>query len=323
MKRITVLKALTLSSVMILPLGCGVTGPDMSVDFPFYFLQDVSTATLPMHCCYLGSGDDGVAASDSVYFIDYQQGYCLAKVGVQGYSVEDVAATAEGGYAMALCGNLLFYISDGTYVVHDPVPLGSYGRFLLTDPVGGSWHVYSVGADGTITTINTQSWDVVAVDDPPDLEDPVAAAISAGGTAIFVADGSDDTIRKISTGDLGTVVAECHVPGGVADMYAGAGNLVYAAADSLSEIWAVDTGSCQPYETYDISSPALAVAVTPDGGYIYIAHQSGGLTVISAENGEVEASSSSYGTVYDMAVNGSGSRTLICSNLGKIITLEK
>jgi DNA-binding beta-propeller fold protein YncE len=174
-----------------------------------------------------------------------------------------------------------------------------------------------------VTTINTQSWDVVAVDQPAGLEDPVAAAISASGSAIFIADGNDDTIKKISTGNLGTVSAECQVPGGVSDLFAGPGNLIYAATDSLSEIWAIDTGSCQPYATYNIASPAIAVAVTPDDGYIYVAHQNSGLTVISAEDGEVQATSASYGTVYDLTVNGSGSRALLCSNLDKIITLEK
>jgi len=303
--------------------GCDVSGPEMSVDFPFYFLQDISTSTIPMHCCYLRSGNDGVAATDSLYFIDYQQGYCVARVGVQGYTIEDVGATAEGGYAIALCGNLLFHVSDGTYVVHDPTVLGSYGRFILTDPQGGSWHTYSVGSDGTVTTVNTQSWDVVAVDSVTGLSDPVAAVITADGTAIFVADGSDDTIKKISTGDLGTVLAECEVPGGVSDMYAGAGNLIYAAPDSLNQIWGIDTGTGQQYSVWDISSPARAVAATPDDEYIYIAHQNSGLTVINAQNGEVEASSASYGTVFDIAVNGSGSRALLCSNLDKIISLEK
>ncbi|MBN2587033.1 MAG: WD40 repeat domain-containing protein [Candidatus Fermentibacteraceae bacterium] len=311
------------AAVIAIFAGCGVTSPDFSVDFPFYFLQDVSTSTIPMHCCYLNSGDDGIAATDSLFFIDYQQGYCVARVGLEGYTVEDVGATAEGGYAIALCGNLLFYVSDGTYVVHNPVSLGSYGRFLLTDPTGGSWHVYSVGTDGTITTVNTQSWDVVSVDTVPGLDEPVAAVISADGSAIFLADGSDDTVKRISTGNLGAVTAECVIPGGTADMYAGPGNLVYAAPDSLSQIWGIDTGTGLHYSTYYISSPALSVAVTPDDGYIYVAHQSSGLTVISAQNGEVEGSSSSYGTIYDMAVNGSGSRALICSNLDKIITLEK
>jgi DNA-binding beta-propeller fold protein YncE len=323
MKKTALLAAAASAAIITLYSGCGVTGPDMSVEFPFYFLQDVSTGTIPMHCCYLKSGDDGVAATDSLYFIDYQQGYCLARIGLQGYTVEDVAATAEGGYAMALCGNLLFYVSDGTYVVHNPVVLGSYGRFLLTDPTGGSWHVYSIGSNGTIITVNTQSWDVVAVDTVSGLNDPVAAAITADGSAIFVADAGDDTIKRISTGNLGTVTAECEVPGGISDLYAGPGNLVYAAPDSLSQIWGIDTGTGQHYSTYETPGPALSVAVTPDDGYIYVALQTSGLSVIDAQSGEVEASSPSYGTVYDMAVNGSGNRALICSNLDKIITLEK
>lgn len=318
--------AIVFNSILILSVlaaGCGVTDPDLSVDFPFYLLQDITTSTFPSHCCYLKSGDDGIAATDSVFFVNYQQGYVLAKVGTQGYPIQDVGATAEGGYALALCGNVLFYISDGTYTVHGPVPLSSYGEFILTDPVGGNWHIYSVGVDGSITTINTQSWDVVAKDQVSGLDDPVAAVITADGTAIFIADGSDNTVKKISTGDLSAVAAECQVPGGVSDLYAGAGNLVYAAPDSLSEIWGIDTGTGQKYASWTVQSPPLSVAATPDDNYLYVAYQSSGVSVYNSQNGEEEAFTSGYGTVFDMAVNGSGRRALLCSNLSKIISLEK
>ncbi len=314
--------ALTMMIVFFLT-GCDVTSPDMSLEFPFYFMQDISTSSIPMHCCYLKAGDDGVAATDSLYFVDYKDGYCVARVGVQGYPIQDVGATAEGGYALALCGNLLFYVSDGTYTVHAPVALGSYGEFILTDPTGGSWHLFSVGDDGTITTINSQSWDVTAVDTVDGLGDPAAAAITSDGTAIFLADDDDDMIKKVSTGDLSSVIANCEVPGGVSDLCAGPGDVVYAAADSLDEIWGIDIGTGQHYDTFHISEPAIAVAVSPDGDYIYASYQNGGLIVINAQSGDIEVSSSSYGTVYDIAVNGSGNRALICSNLDKIITLEK
>ncbi|MCK4807841.1 MAG: WD40 repeat domain-containing protein, partial [Candidatus Aegiribacteria sp.] len=199
----------------------------------------------------------------------------------------------------------------------------SYGRFILTEPVGGSWHLYSVGANGTIITINSQSWDVTAVDSVAGLQNPVAAAITADGSAIFVADGYDNVIKKISTGDLSTVVAECAVPGGINDLYAGSGNLVYAATDSLSEIWGIDTGTGQRYSTYQISSPAIAVAVTPDDHYLFVAHKSSGVSVINTQNNDVEATTSGYGTVYDIAINPNGNRALLGSNLDKIISLEK
>jgi len=311
-------------AVMVLSgTGCGITSPIISADFPFYFLQDITVPTTPLHCCYLKDGGDGIASVDSLYFVDYENGYCLARVYLEGYMVEDVGATAEGGYALALCGNLLFYVSNGTYIVHNPVALTSYGRFILTEPVGGSWHLYSVGANGTITTINSQSWDVTAVDSVAGLQDPVAAVITADGSAVFIADGQDNTIKKISTDDFSTVLTECAVPGGINDLYAGSGNLVYAAPDSLSEIWGIDTGTGQHYSTYPISSPAMAVAVTPDGHYLFVAHESSGVSVINTQNNDVEATTSGHGTVYDIAINPNGNRTLLCSNLAKIISLEK
>jgi len=323
MKKIAAVFSLCAAALILSGTGCGISGPEISIDFPFYFLQDVSLSTVPYHCCYLKDGGDGVAAADSLYFIDYTNGYCLARVDVQGYTIEDVGATAEGGYALALCGNLLFYVSNNTYVVHSPVALASYGRFILTDPLGGSWHLYSIGADGSITTINSQSWDITAVDSVAGLQDPVAAAITADGTVIFIADGFDNTIKKISTGNLSDVIAECEVPGGVNDLYSGPGNLIYAAPDSLSQIWGIDKGTGQHYSTYPISSPAISVAVTPDDHYIYAGHEGSGITVINAQNENIEATSSSYGRVDDIAINTSGYRALLCSNLDKIITLEK
>lgn len=324
MKKTVICSVLMVASVAALVTGCGVTSPDMSMDFPFYFLQDVSTASAPVHCCYLGPGHDGVAASDSLYFLDYRYGYCLARVDLQGYTVEDLCATSDGGYAAVLCGNLLFYVSDGTYVVHEPVTLGSYGSLLLAPPPKGSLHLYSLGSGGIVTTVNTQSWDVVSVDTIPGLSKPVAAAISSDGTAMFIADGDDDTVKKISTGNPGTVLAECHVPGGISCMCGGHGNLVYASLDSLDQVWGIDVGTGKHYSTLQAPGRAVSMAVTPDEKYIYVAGgNGGGLTVVNLREGDVEVSTDSYGVVADVAINGSGDRALLCSNLDKIITLQK
>ena len=322
-KTLFLISVLAVTVIVLSATGCDVASPIISADFPFYFLQDITVPTTPLHCCYLKEGGDGIAAVDSLYFVDYENGYCLARVYLEGYTVEDVGATAEGGYALALCGNLLFYVSNSTYIVHSPVALSSYGRFILTEPAGGSWHLYSVGSNGTIITVNSQSWDVTAVDSVSGLQNPAAAVITADGTAIFVADGSDNTIKKISTGDFSTVVTELAVPGGVNDLYAGSGNLVYAAPDSLSEIWGIDTGTGQHYSTYPISSPAIAVAVTPDDHYLFVAYEGSGVSVINTQNNDVEATTSGHGTVYDIAINPNGNRSLLCSNLARIISLEK
>ena len=311
-----------LTALILCLTGCGPTDPVISIDFPFYFLQDIDVSGVPSDCCFLEAGDDGIAAADSLYFLDYFDGYTRAKVYLQGYPIEDVGATAEGGYALGLCGNLLFYVSDGTYTVHDPVPLSSYGRFILTNPTGGSWHLFSVGSDGTLTTINYSSWDVTDVTQVPGLTDPVGAVITSDGSAIFIADGGDDTVKKIATSNPGTVLAECDVPGGIADIYAGGGSLVYVAPDSISAIWGIDTGTGQHYSTYPLVAPAVSVAVTPDDHYIYAGFSGAGVSVINTQNLEVEASATEYGTPYDIAIDGSGHRALLCTSLGKFIVLR-
>jgi len=306
-----------------LTAGCGPTDPSFDIDFPFYFLQDIEVSGIPADCCFLKAGGDGVASADSLCFIDFQSGILRAVVDTEGYPIEDVGATAEGGYGLALCGNFLFHVSNETYIVHEPTVLSSYGRFILTDTAGGSRHLYSVGSNGTITTISSLSWDVVGTVQVPGLQDPVAAVITADGTAIFIADGSDDTLKKVLASNPGTVTAECEVPGGVSDLHAGAGNLIYAAPDSISAIWSIDIGTGQHFDTFTLPSPAVSVAVTPDDHYIYAGLASGGITVINAQTGEIEASSSQYGTAYDIAVDGSGNRAILCTSLSKLIILQR
>jgi hypothetical protein len=312
-----------LAAALVLVAGCNPTDPSFDMDFPFYFLQDIEVSGIPADCCFLKAGGDGVASADSLCFIDFQDGYLLARVGTQGYPIEDVGATAEGGYGLALCGNLLFHVSNDTYEEHESTVLPDYGLFLLTHPTSGSGHLYSVGSDGTITTISSFSWDVVASVQVAGLTGPEAAAITADGAAIFIADDCDNTVKRISTSSLGTVTDECEIPGGVSDLYAGGGDLIYAAPDSISAIWSMDTGTGQHFESFTLPSPAVSVAATPDDHYIYAGLEGGGITVINAQTGEIAASSAQYGTAYDIAVDGSGNRAILCTSLGKLIVLQR
>ncbi len=315
---------LSVLSIAVLNITGCTTSPSFDIHFPFSFLQDITVSVNPENSCYLKSGDDGVvSAGDSLYFVDYSTGICNARLYIDGYSIEDVGATSEGGYALALCGNLLYHVSNNTYDVHDPTPLSSYGKFILTNPQG-NWHLYSIGS-GSIITVNSNSWDVVASHVVSGLVDPIAAVITADGTAIYIADADDDKIKKISTADLSTIAGECEVPGGISDLCAGSGNLIYAACDSISAVWGIDTGTGQHPSsyTYDLPAPAVCITVTPDDHYIYAGFSNGSISVINTGNLDVEATTTSYGTPLDMAVNGSGERAIICSNIGKILTLQK
>lgn len=322
MARRTVSAVPPILAAFIIAAGCGPTDPVISVDFPYFFIQDINVSGIPAECGFLKAGGEGIASADSLYFVDFQNGYVRARIDT-GYPIDDVGATAEGGYALVLCGSLLFHVSDETYIVHEPTVLPSPGRFILTDPYTGNWLVYSIGAGGDITAVNTLSWDVVATYSVTGLDDPVAAAITADGTAIFVADGQDDTVARILTSDPGTISTQCQVPGGVSDLYAGGGDLVYAALDSVSAIWALDRDTGQRYTSYPLTMPAISVAVTPDDHYIYAGFNGTGITVINAQNGDIEATTTDYGTPYDIAVDESGYRALLCTSLGKIIVLGR
>ncbi len=323
MRSITIAAA-AVAVIAALSASCDGTGPVIDVDFPFYFVQDIDISGIPANCCFLKPGGDGVVSGsppDSLYLTDHQNGYVLARLSIDGYPIEDVGATAEGGYALAMCGDLLYHVSNDTYVVHEPTVLASYGLFVLTDPTGSDWRVYTVGQDGLVSAVSSLSWDVTGTWETG-IDQPVAAVITADGASIFIADDGDDRVKRVSTADPGTVLSECHVPGGVSDMYAGEGDLVFVAADSLSELWGLDTGTGLRYSTYPLTMPAISVAVTPDGDYLYAGLENGELLVMNEQSLATEATAS-YGRVLDMAIDGSGNRALVCTELGKVITLRR
>jgi len=130
-------------------------------------------------------------------------------------------------------------------------------------------------------------------------------------------------VKRISTSNPATVTAECAVPGGVADLYAGGGDLIYVAPDSIAAVWTIDAGTGQHYSTYALSGPAVSVAVTPDDRHIYAGLEGGTIVVIDAQTGEVEASATEYGTAWDIAVDGSGQRAILCTSMGRLIVLER
>lgn len=294
-------------SVLFL-IGCDSTGPSFSTDYPIFYLQNIDTSGTPVACDFFGNNGDGLAGSGThLYFIDRDMGYVLADIDL-GQPINDVTTTAEGGYGVAVCGTLLYYVSNEAYHLYEAILLPVNGLFVVTKPQSNT--LYVIGSDGTIAEVETVSWTVSATH-TTGLTSPTAAAISADGQALFVADAADNTVKKLSTSSF-EVQAECPVEGGTADLYAGSGSSIWAAPAQRSELWTINVGTGLHDGTYDLVSYPVSVAVMSNGLYVFAGCPGYGTIVIDTQTGDTERTVSDYGTPDDIAILGSGDRSLLC-----------
>ena len=301
-----------LALFVLISIACSPAGPEFDVDFPIFLLQDIDCSSMgvPRACDFIGSPEDAlIAAGGYLCFVDHGLGYVLAAVDL-GYPLTDLAATADGGYALAVSDALFHYVSNDTYSQHTPLVLGpsSPAMFLLARPQGGS--AYVIHSDGSVTLVNTLSW-TVSGNWPTDVDLPEAAAISSDGSAIFVADASDATIRKLETGSF-TTVAECDAGGTVFDMCSGPGSSIYVAVGCAHEIWTVDVGTGQHDDTIDLPETATSVAVTPSEDFVFAGIPGYGLVVVRVEDESVEATLGDFGVPDDMSISPNGHRAILC-----------
>ncbi len=305
---------------LLLAQGCGTTGPSFTVEFPFFYLQDVDCENAPTVCAFMSDGGDGLACAGSdLYFLDHGQGYVRAKVDL-GAPLSCCTASSEGGYAAAASGLQLFYVSDETYAEHDPVLLPAPASFLLTKPYGTVIHV--ICADGSISTVSTVgTWSHVS-NVPTGVGQPSAAAITADGSMIFVADAADSTIKALDPSGFGTL-AEAYVGCPVADMCTSPAGGAFAAPSDLSEVWHLDQST--GLHDFSVSLPGTpgCVAVTPDAQYIFAGCTGQGIVVVDMQ-GEIQAQNESYGQPSDIAVSGDGQRALYCApDLMKLLMVSR
>lgn len=308
------------AAAALLATGCGPAGPSFTVDFPFFYLQDVDCEYTPTACTFMSDGGDGLACAGSdLYFLDHSQGYVLAKVGL-GAPLSCCTASSEGGYAAAASGLQLFYVSDETYLEHDPILLSAPASFLLTKPYGTV--IYVVCADGSISTVSTiGAWSEIS-NGPTGVEQPSAAAITADGSLIFVADAADSTIKALDPSGFGTI-AEAFVGCPVADMCASPAGGAFAAPSDLPEIWHLDQSTGLHDFSVGLPSTPECVAVTPDAQYLFAGCTGNGIVVVDMD-GAIQAQNTGYGQPSDIAVSGDGQRALYCApDLMKLLMVSR
>lgn len=307
------------AAALALLAGCDPSGPQFGADFPFFYLQDIDTDAPSPACGFLGPYGDGLACpGQRLLFIDGENGYVKACPDL-GYPLDHCASTPEGGYGMAVSGELLMYVSNDTYLEHDPVLLPENGLFIVPKP--SSTIAWVVCSGGVVATVSTSTWTVASVTDTP-VEEPAAAAVTRDGASLFIADAADGTVRKFNSSTMELQATE-EVDGGATDLSTSPSSGVYASPAGLSEIWHLDEGTGLHDFSIAIPGPAECIAATPDDAHLYAGGEGYGLVVVD-RNGSLEAQTTSYGTPSDVVVREDGNRALVCApDLLKVFVLSR
>ncbi len=302
-------KVFIFAIISLLLVACDPGGVSINSEFPAFMLQAVNTGGPPTACDFLGGDGDGLAAANTyLYFVDRDNGYVKAEVSL-GVPVTDVGSSPEGGYGLALGGNLLYVVSNEIYTVHEQIPLPEVGSFIVPRP--SSNIVFVVCADGTLVKIETVDWTITKAGSTSAV-DPVAAALGMGGDYIYIAD-SNGKVYKVSTNDFSTA-AEATVDGGVNGMCSTPFNEVFVSPAGRSEVWAIDCGTGQHTRTFTVPYEASALAITSDGKYLYATVPGYGFAVVNTVDNTVEATISGFGDPVDIAINNQITRALLCSS---------
>ena len=302
-------KMFVCSVLSLLFIACDPSAPPISSEFPAFNLQAVNTGGSPTACDFLGGDGDGLAAANTyLYFVDRDNGYVKAEVSL-GVPVTDVGSSPEGGYGLALGGNVLYVVSNEIYTVHKQIRLPEVGSFIVPRP--SSTVVFVVCADGTLVIIETVNW-TITKRGATSAVDPVAAALGTGGDYIFIAD-SNGKVYKISTNDFSTA-AETTIEGGVNGMCSTPFNEVFISPEGRNEVWAIDCGTGQHSRTFTVPYEASALAITSDGKYLYASVPGYGFTVVNTVDNTVEATISGFGDPVDIAINNQTTRALLCTS---------
>ncbi len=293
--------------ILMFLAGCGGTGVSINSEFPAFYFQDITTGAIPTSCCFLGGNGDVLAgAGTSLYFVDSDDGYVRAEVSL-GVPITDVEGSPEGGYGLALSGDILFVVSNDIYTVHSQIPLSHYGSFIIPRPYSTS--IFVLCADGTLVKIETVGW-TITKSGQTDATDPVAAVMGTSGDYIFAAD-SDGTVYKISTSDFSTV-AQTTVDGGVNGMCSTPLGEVFVSPEGESQVWAIDCGTGQHSRSFDLPGEPTALACTGSGKYLYATLPEQGFAVVNVADNTTEAIIGSYGDPSDMAINTQTTRAALC-----------
>jgi len=208
-------------------------------------------------------------------------------------------------------------------VVGSPIAVGAQPYGVAVNPAGTRVYVANsdFGGTGTVSVIDTATREVIAT--IPDPLHPRGIAVNPAGTRVYVTNlaipGSVTVIGATTNSVIGSPIPVVQ-PWGIA--VNPAGTRVYAAnflgafgctvsvIDSATNtaIAAVAVGECEDLAAVLTSGP-YAVAVSPDGGRIYVTLALGLISVIdAATNTKVGGPFPVASGASGVAINGAGTR---------------
>lgn len=298
------MRAAVLAGALLLA-GCVTESGPYQPGFPLYLLGSVDVPGGEIHCAFLGGSGDGVAgAAGNLYFIDYAQGYLRAEVPVGG-PISDVASTADGGYAAAAASDSLHYVSDQTYLAHDPLPVGGTAAFLFS-----TWStMYVLRTDGKVLSVDvtTSPWSVGG-EQETGVAGVKAAAFDPDHSSLFVA--SSSTLYKLSVPSF-EVLAQNDISLEAIDLCAPGNDRVYLMPEGSNRIWEMSAGTCAKLSELPLPGVGTSLGAMPSGSHVYAGCEGRGLLVLESSTGTVVGQYGGISAPGDVSVSTDGARALI------------
>jgi len=294
-------KALAAAFVIIVAAGCGDTaGPGQGVAYPLTPAGSVDLGAMVTDLTFIG--DDVLAATGShVCFIDGELAYLLAEVKAGSNGLKEVAATPDGGYALAAADSCVYKVSNQTYLLQDSLKVdGEIAELVMHDYAGEVWVLLE---DGDILTVDVGEM-VVSSSASPGAFDTECALYAADLRSLYR--GGDEGVQRLSVPGLSPEY-EADLPMEVIDLSLDHVNGYLLAA---MENWLRSLSSLGLATQMDYTHGNTVVDVIPGMG-VMMAGTSQGIVVIDVATGEDLQFLLQYSRPRLLRVNADGSRCAV------------
>lgn len=290
-------KALAAASVVIVAVGCGdAAGPGQGGAYPLTPAGSVDLGAAVTDLAFIG--DDVLAASGSrVCFVDGALAYLLAEVETGSDGLEEIAATPDGGYALAAADSCVYRVSNQTYLLQDSLAVdGEIAELVMHDYAGEVWVLLE---DGDILTVDVGEM-VVSSSASPGAFDTECALYAADLQSLYRGRGG---LQKLSVPGL-SVQTETGLPSPAADL-AVLGGYLFAAMDG-GGLRALSAYSLSTSKDYGLGSCGAVDAVS--GASVLMAGTSTGMAAVDPEAGSILGEYSAGSAALLLVVSPDGSR---------------
>ena len=283
--------------VAVVAAGCGDTaGPGQGGAYPLTPAGSVDLGSPVTDLVFIG--DDVLAASGSdVCFIDGDLAYLLAAVDTGSNGLSEVAATPDGGYALAAADSCVYKVSNQTYLLQDSLEVdGEIAELVMRDYTGEVWVLMD---DGAILTMDVGDMTLSGTASPGAF-DTECALYAADLQSLYR---GGDGMQRLSVPGM-SVQTETDLPSSAADL-AVLGGYLFAAMDG-GGLRALSAYSLATSRDYGLGKCATVDAVS--GASVLMAGTSTGMAALDPESGSTLGDYSAGSPALLLAVSPDGSR---------------